>query len=429
MPTILQASLPRSGNHLLLKLLWDAIPEGRISTCEYYTAPDCCKQIPCLRAPTSEMEESLPANERILFVHKTHDFKLSDFPTKSYKTIFQLRDPSDYLVSHLLWELTQGADFSIGSSLAFINEMALYYIRMYLKWSVLYASHLICPPIHYESLLSQTGKAGALRSFMSNVNLLLEEHQLDYALSKSNIHSHSGKTFQSSIIQQASSLLSNPFVLSIAEIQGSAILDHLPTLSRYYSPHSSAGLSTCQSLATAAKNDLIPSLGTFDLSVKSSPCSLELNLDEPRSIQEGTFFGRSPFLRSLGIGHSRPSGSALSGAVILLPFRLSKRTAICRIRVALLSLSQSISENRELWRQSNYQSFLICSDKIVGTFIENENGDELVVDCVLEDPIIPTSECILIAVGFRPTLDIASTCDTPRNFRIASKISITIFPD
>lgn len=431
MPAILQASLPRSGNHLLLKLLWDAIPGGKISTCEYYTAPECCKQIPCSKALAVAQGNPNPEGKDALFVHKTHDFQLSDFPTSHYKTIFQVRDPSDYLISHLLWELAQGTDFSVGSCLMFINEMSLYYIRMYLKWAVLYADRLVLSPIHYESLLTHAGKARALSLITNAMCMPLREDQLEYSLSKSNIHSHSGKSFQSSVVQQATQYLSNSMLLTFAESQANAILQCLPSLSNNYAPRSSAAQSAGQSLASVEsfKADLIPCLGTINTSDQSTPNSLTVRLAQDRNIRADRYSARPVFLSALGIGAKRAEGSYLFGSITILPLRTTSRQPLSKVVAVLSSSDQSSDHNRDLWSQTEYTAFLLCGDKIIGEFIQSENKSELLADCRLAEPIVPASEVLLLAVGFRPNLDIVSTCDTPRIFRIVSEISISLYTD
>lgn len=431
MPAILQASLPRSGNHLLLKLLWDAIPGGKISTCEYYTAPECCKQIPCSNAPALVQENANLEGDHVLFVHKTHDFKLSDIPTSRYGTIFQARDPSDYLISHLLWELAQGKDFSIGSCMMFINEMSLYYIRMYIKWAVLYADRLVTPPIYYESLLTSIGKARALSSITNAICMPLRVDQLEYSLSKSNIHSHSGKSFQSSVVQQATQYLSNSMLMSFAESQANAILECLPCLASNYAPRSSAALIAGQSLASleSFKASQIPELGTINTSDKSIPGSLTVRLSQDRRIQADRSSARPLFLTALGIGEKRAEGSYLFGSVSILPIRTTSRRPLSKIVVALSSSDQSSGHNRDLWDQTEYKAFLICGDKIIGEFIESVNRCELLADCSLSEPIIPASEVLLLAVGFRPIRDIVSKCDSPRIFRLVSEISVLLYTD
>jgi hypothetical protein len=68
-------------------------------------------------------------------------------------------------------------------------------------------------------------------------------------------------------------------------------------------------------------------------------------------------------------------------------------------------------------------------DKIIGEFLETEDKSELLADCSLVEPIAPASESLLLAIAFRPTLNIISVCNTLRVYRIVTEISISLYTD
>lgn len=61
---LIGASIPRSGHHLLVRLLESALGEA-FAFCEFYTPRACCAQVPCVRATAA----------RVL-LQKNHDFDL-----------------------------------------------------------------------------------------------------------------------------------------------------------------------------------------------------------------------------------------------------------------------------------------------------------------------------------------------------------------
>ena len=420
MTAILQASVPRSGNHLLLKLLWDAMPNETISTCEFYTAPNCCKRIPCLNVSDKFLCRPNPTEqgESHLFVHKTHDFQLSDLPTSQYGTLFQLRNPHDYLLSHLIWELSQMADFSIGSAIAFVHNSAMYYIRMYIKWAVLYSDLLVVPPVFYESLLSTSGKIAALRSISHAVGFNITNEQLTYSVEKSSIHSHSGKSFTSSVTRQAASLIGNPLVMHQCESYANSILHFLPNLRTLYSPNNSE--------ESAEPQQLLPVFGTCVDPDDESTSIATIRLAGGREDRCGKSSGRELYLEGLGIGASFPDGSFMIGCVTLLPIKLLQKAPISKIQVLFMSPDTRSSENKVLIKNGATEFALIYLDKIIGWFEATENPNDLCCKVDLTQPILPYSETILFAVGIRPRSDLASICDRSRDFLFVSEIVIRL---
>jgi hypothetical protein len=231
---------------------------------------------------------------------------------------------------------------------------------MYLKWAVLYADQLAIPTIHYESLLTHAGKSQALIAITDAMSMPLREDQVEYSLSKSNIHSHSGKSFQASVVQQASQYLSNSMLLTFAESQANAILECLPCLAKSYAPRFTAALRAGQSLASmeSFKTDLIPDLGTINTSGQSTPDSLTVRLAHDRNVQSDRYSARPVFLSALGFGVKRTEGSYLFGSITILPIRITSRRPLSKIVVALSSSDQCSDHNRDLWSQTEYTAFL-----------------------------------------------------------------------
>jgi hypothetical protein len=419
MTAILQASVPRSGNHLLLKLLWDAMPDGYISTCEFYTAPNCCKRIPCNKINSEFLcrpAESSNQGKSHLFVHKTHDFELSDLPTSQYATLFQLRNPHEYLLSHLIWELSQMAYFGIGSAMAFAHKSAIYYIRMYIKWAVLYSDLLLVPPIFYESLLTRSGKSAALLGISEAIGFGITNEQLNYSIDKSTLHSHSGASFTSSVTRQASTLIDNSFVIRQCTLFANSILQFLPTLCSVYSPQICKEPVEPQQLLPLYEACLIPE--------DESTSVATVQLTGGIKIKDGHLSGRKLYLEGTGIGPAHPDGSFMIGCVTLLPIKLQQKAPISIIEVTIVSPDARSSENAALMKNGATDIALIYLDQIVGWFKAAVDPNILRCKVDLTQPIIPYSETILLALGVRPRSDLASICDRSRDFRFVSEIVI-----
>ena len=106
-------SIPRSGHHLLINLLFryysgdpnfpindgtsrswsfkEPVQAGDFYYCEYYK---CCQSIPCSKAPAN--------------CQKNHDFDLDLEINSSYRYIVQYRHPLSYLVSFYNWRFLHG---------------------------------------------------------------------------------------------------------------------------------------------------------------------------------------------------------------------------------------------------------------------------------------------------------------------------------
>ncbi len=420
MTSILQASVPRSGNHLLLKLLWDAIPFGRISSCEFYTTVNCCKQIPCLRQEKGTLRAPDPSRfgeGDNIFIHKTHDLKLSDLPTQDYGAIYQLRSPHNYILSHLIWQMSSAADFNIGSAIAFAHNCAIYYIRMYIKWAVLYSDFLVVPPIFYESLLTNKGKSQVLRDLSREIGFNLTDDQIQYSLKMSEIHSHSGSVFTSSLADKARSLIGNSLVLEQCASLARAIIQLLPTISTHYP------FPSCEKQDPDEK--LLPQ---FEASIdpdEKSTSRLSIQLSGNRSITNDGFKDREVFIEGTGIGEAFPGGSYLKGSITILPIRIPRKSAIRKIEVSIKAHGPRPSDH-DFDQVSASEIALIYLDKVIGWFKETSTPSVINCKAILDEPVIPSSKLILLALGLKPRTNLVSICSEERSFRFISNIDIRI---
>ena len=94
MKHILSVSMPRSGHHLLVRLL-QAYYGEQFSYCDYYGVEkkDCCQKIPCIQV-------SRYLDGDYIFVQKNHDHRLQDPFLSEYKYIVQYRHPIPRSVSN-----------------------------------------------------------------------------------------------------------------------------------------------------------------------------------------------------------------------------------------------------------------------------------------------------------------------------------------
>lgn len=115
--------MPRSGHHLLEKLLEAALGE-RFGYCEFYQEPGCCRQFPCAKPSAA------------LFMQKSHDFGLTDplWPAPIMKRIVQYRSPIPRALSNYELHLRSGAHDSAETFRKFLVYEALYTCRFYKKW-------------------------------------------------------------------------------------------------------------------------------------------------------------------------------------------------------------------------------------------------------------------------------------------------------
>lgn len=96
--TVQFVTMPRSGHHLLVRLIQQVRPET--TYCEFYQSADCCRSIPC---------------RKNVDLQKSHDFKLKDPIDSTRRYIVQARDPCASIASH--WDLLQSSG-KVGSDTA-----------------------------------------------------------------------------------------------------------------------------------------------------------------------------------------------------------------------------------------------------------------------------------------------------------------------
>ncbi|NEX21828.1 hypothetical protein G3480_16180 [Thiorhodococcus mannitoliphagus] len=118
-------SVPRAGHHLLRDLL-QAHFGRRMSHCERYLEPGCCRSLPCKLAPIYVA----PPNNGIRLT-KSHDLELTDpvsAPRPGLITVIQYRHPLWALISNYLLWLSSQVSIRLGippEKLNYLHEPAL----------------------------------------------------------------------------------------------------------------------------------------------------------------------------------------------------------------------------------------------------------------------------------------------------------------
>ncbi len=84
---LLSVSLPRSGHHVIEKVM-AGLFQDRFVYCEFYGPPNCCHKIPCSKIRDHE------AAGKLVVIQKTHDHQLCDpIPTSLDGILVQVREP------------------------------------------------------------------------------------------------------------------------------------------------------------------------------------------------------------------------------------------------------------------------------------------------------------------------------------------------
>ena len=124
--SLVGVSIPRSGHHFLANLLQAALGSD-LSYCEFYSATDCCRQIPCTR----------PHRARIVY-QKNHDLDLAVDPDLTgVRYVVQYRSPVPAVISDReLFAEVRGSKLARDPSqyLMVLSEKAAHYTRFYNKW-------------------------------------------------------------------------------------------------------------------------------------------------------------------------------------------------------------------------------------------------------------------------------------------------------
>jgi hypothetical protein len=125
--SLVGVSIPRSGHHFLAKLLENALGDD-LAYCEFYSAADCCRQIPCVRRHRS----------RITY-QKNHDMDLAIDPElPGVRYVVQYRNPVSAVVSDReLFAEVRGRTIAMDRAqyVMVLSEKAAHYTKFYDKWA------------------------------------------------------------------------------------------------------------------------------------------------------------------------------------------------------------------------------------------------------------------------------------------------------
>ena len=142
---ILGKSLPRSGHHFFIKMLNSCLQE-EFDYCEIYKNKNCCKSTPC------DLDYS-----GLLFLQKSHDFRLTDEIIESCKYLIQFRHPIPRLFSH--WNLAVKNNKSLLDTqdqfVRFARLKKKYYIDFMRKWFFPFCEDPRFFMMSYESLVGE----------------------------------------------------------------------------------------------------------------------------------------------------------------------------------------------------------------------------------------------------------------------------------
>ena len=155
---LLSVSMPRAGHHateMVLKRLF----HDQFVYCEYYTAPNCCKKIPCTKGAEYEAAGAL------VFMQKTHDHDLTDpVPTSLEGILVQVREPVARALSNYELDLeTVGPPHSPAYQQFWLGHEAAYSDAFFTKWCSLkdgralvarYEELVLDPVAYFESIFS-----------------------------------------------------------------------------------------------------------------------------------------------------------------------------------------------------------------------------------------------------------------------------------
>jgi hypothetical protein len=201
MKRLISVSIPRSGHHLLVQLLWNYFKHGQFLYCEAYTYRECCGHIPCDAVSRRAQSAFGDGSQLRLFMQKSHDLDFEVPIDAAARYIVQLRDPSQAAIGLLRWEMTHGSreNFSLGEIQNKVFDFFCYYIRFYHKWCVPVVVGANTPDtrvIHYETLIcSRAQTRGALLQLLEWLNLPIDDSRLEYSLDSSlTIDSHTNET-------------------------------------------------------------------------------------------------------------------------------------------------------------------------------------------------------------------------------------------
>lgn len=169
--SVLGASMPRSGHHLVEQILLNYFNEA-FGYCEFYGV-SCCKSIPCNRVVGSNVK---------IFLQKSHDFDLMDpIDVPGSHRLVQYRSPIPRTLSNYELYLNSGYEDNIRNFRNFLVSEAVYFRRFYRKWIESRDNRFFF--LSYEQLTGDP--LGAISSFLRHVGCAVETRTLSDGVSKS----------------------------------------------------------------------------------------------------------------------------------------------------------------------------------------------------------------------------------------------------
>jgi hypothetical protein len=174
---IIGASIPRSGHHLLTRLLEAALGEC-FFYCEMYGEPGCCREVPCRSR-----------GQRQVSFQKNHDFELSlptDVPGSLY--LIQHREPVAVALSAREYYAREDRGGGYGETLAadrgdyavWLGRLAAYYVGFSERWLVTPPKHSLA--VDYENLSAHP--RDVLAGVISLTGVALDAEVLDQAVAR-----------------------------------------------------------------------------------------------------------------------------------------------------------------------------------------------------------------------------------------------------
>jgi hypothetical protein len=200
MKRVISLSIPRSGHHLLVRLVHSYFEHGKFLYCEAYTDPECCGRFPCDAVSQRAKSTFGRDSDLRLFMQKSHDLKFEVPVNTTAQYIVQLREPAQAAIALLRWEMTHGSreNFSLGEIPGKAFDFFCYYIRFYHKWcvpAIVGSRERDIHLIHYESLVhSREDTRNGMLRLLDFLNLPIDDFRLEYSLENSlNRDSHTGE--------------------------------------------------------------------------------------------------------------------------------------------------------------------------------------------------------------------------------------------
>jgi hypothetical protein len=350
MKSVISVSIPRSGHHLLVHLLWNYFKYGQFLYCEAYTYDKCCRRIPCdavSRRAKSEFGNELHLR---LFMQKSHDLDYEVPVEATWRYIVQLRDPAQAAIGFLRWEVVRGAQDSLGEIPHALFDFLCYYIRFYHKWcmpAIAGAKEPDTHVLHYEALVGAREQTrSAFLQLLEWLNLPIEDMRLEYSLDKSlSVDAHTleirGHETEIRDIEYYDRLCGGSFRFLLNQV-----VAFCPGL-----PISRGGTNEYWPIPDWTEQLMGELFFPIDLS-STSNAVLDFKMSE-RRLQRDSLAVKSGYpalCRALGVGYTSGIGARTVGDNAIFPFRISGAAQALRGEIimkndadAKLDLSQILS--------------------------------------------------------------------------------------